>query len=90
MRSNFNPFARVVNTSSAQVGRWSDNPTILARLARLHAKHQGGSDGYDRGGAYWGYPSDVWAVWGRVDGAVLCVYVRAASRDAAIEEVRNG
>ena len=41
-------------------------------------------------GAYWGLPANVWGVWGRADGEVFCVYVRANSRKAAIEKVRQG
>jgi len=50
------------------------------------AKRQGGGDGYDKGGAYWGTPSNVWAVWAWVDGDAVCVYVRASSRADAISK----
>jgi hypothetical protein len=31
-------------------------------------------DGYDKGGAYWGTPSNVWGVWGWIDGRPCCAY----------------
>ena len=86
----FDPFPPVNGKYGAPMGRRSDNPANLQDLKRLHARHQGGrGDGYDRGGAYWGTPSNVWGVWGWVDGEVCCVYVRAWSRDDAIKQVRD-
>lgn len=66
------------------MGRRSGNPDPDA--ARYCARHQGGADGYDRGGAYWGTPADVWAVWahGQPDEVA---YVRAPCAAAAIREV---
>lgn len=71
------------------MGRYCGNPANLQNVKRLHARYQGGSDGYDKGGAYWGYPANVWGVWARIDGDIVCAYVRADSRDAAIEQVRG-
>lgn len=85
----FDPFPPVSGKYGAPIGRHGGNPANLQGVKRLYARHQQGGDGYDRGGAYWGAPSNVWAVWARVDGAVEVVYVRAASRDAAIEGVRS-
>lgn len=79
----FDPFSPVSGKFDAPMGRRSDN---LPECSRLHAKHQGGSDGYDRGGAYWGLPSNVWAVWGYSVGKRFVCYVRANSRQAAIYE----
>ena len=86
----FNPFPDVSCTYGAPMGRRDDNPANLQGLKRLHARRQGGGDGYDKGGAYWGTPSNVWGVWGWIDGQPQCVYVRAWSRDQAIEKVRKG
>jgi len=39
---------------------------------------------YDRGGAYWGSPANLWCAWGDEigdDGDAVEVYVRASSRD---------
>jgi len=85
----FNPFPDCNCFYGAPMGRRSDNPANLLLAKRLHARRQGGGQGYDRGGAYWGTPSNVWAVWGRVDGEVVCVYVRASSRPAAIAAVKG-
>lgn len=86
----FNPFPDVSCTYGAPMGRRGDNPTNLQGLKCLHARRQGGGDGYDKGGAYWGTPSNVWGVWGWVDGQPQCVYVRASSRNDAIQKVRKG
>lgn len=89
MPKQFNPFPAVSCTYGAPMGRHGDNPAALRGLKRLHARRQGGGGGYDRGGAYWGTPSNVWGVWGWVDGQAVCTYVRAASRAAAIAQVRE-
>ncbi len=86
----FNPFPDVSARYGAPMGRHGGNSANLQGVRRLHARHQGGGDGYDRGGAYWGLPSNVWCVWAHVGGAPCATYVRAASRDAAIEMVRAG
>ena len=85
----FNPFPTVSCAYGAPMGRHGDNPANLQDLKRLHARGQGGGDGYDRGGAYWGTPGNVWAVWGHCDGEIVCTYVRAWSRLDAIEKVRS-
>jgi hypothetical protein len=83
----FNPFPEVSSRYGAPMGRRGDNPAHLQDLRRLHARRQGGGDGYDKGGAYWGTPSNV---WGWVDGQPCCTYVRANSRAAALDKVRRG
>lgn len=90
MKKQFNPFLVLSCARGAPMGRRGDNPANLQDVKRLHARRQGGGDGYDKGGAYWGLPSNVWGVWGHIDGDVVCVYVRAASRLAAIAKVRDG
>ena len=90
MKKQFNPFSKVSGNYGAPMGRRGDNPANLQGLKRLHARHQGGGGGYDKGGAYWGYPSNVWGVWARLDGEVVCTYVRAATRQKAVEMVRYG
>ena len=85
----FDPFPKVSCKYGAPMGRHSDNPANLQDCKRLHARRQGGGDGYDRGGAYWGTPSNVWGVWGWVDGQPCCVYVRARSREEAITKARD-
>lgn len=83
----FDPFYRVSCKYGAPMGRRSDAPGNFVDAPKLYARHQGGGDGYDKGGAYWGTPSNVWAVWLR-GGEAVC-YVRASSRAAAIEKARQ-
>ena len=85
----FNPFQDVSARYGAPMGRHGNNPSNLQDVKRLHARRQGGGDGYDKGGAYWGLPSNVWAVWATIDGEVICTYVRANSRLDAIAKVRE-
>ena len=85
----FNPLPEVSSRYGAPMGRRGDNPTNLQGARRYHARRQGGGDGYDNGGAYWGTPSNVWAVWAWVDGDAVCVYVRAASRADAIQKATS-
>ena len=86
----FNPFPEVSCQYGAPMGRSGDNPSNLIGVKRLHARRQGGSDGYDKGGAYWGSPCNVWGVWAWIDDAAVCVYIRANSRLDAINKVRSG
>jgi hypothetical protein len=86
----FNPFPDVSGKYGAPMGRCGDNPANLQDAPRLHARRQGGGGGYDKGGAYWGTPGNVWGVWAWIDGAPVCCYIRAASRAAAIAAIRTG
>ena len=86
----FNPFPKLSCKYGAPMGRPEGNSSNLQDVKRLHARHQGGGDGYDKGCAYWGTPSNVWGVWAHIDGDVCCVYVRASSRQDAINQVREG
>lgn len=86
----YNPFRDVGPCPyGSPMGRRGDNPRDLQHIKRLAARRQGGGEGYDKGGAYWGLPSNVWGVWGTVNGEILRTYVRASSRDHAISLVRN-
>ena len=86
----FNPFPEVSGKYGAPMGRNGDNPANLIGVKRLHARRQGGGQGYDKGGAYWGTPSNVYGVWAWLDGEAVCCYIRASSRAAAIRQVREG
>jgi len=88
-KKQFDPFPPVSGRYGAPMGRQGDNPANLQDAPRLHARRQGGDDGYDRGGAYWGYPSNVWGVWAHLGDEVACCYVRANSRADAIKQVRE-
>jgi hypothetical protein len=90
MMKQFNPFPDVSCTYGAPMGRRGDNPANLIGVKRLCARFQGGGQGYDKGGAYWGTPSNVWGVWAHTGGETVCCYVRASSRLAAIHMVREG
>lgn len=90
MKKQYNPFPEVSSRYGSPMGRRGDNPANLEGVKRLHARRQGGGDGYDKGGAYWGTPSNVYGVWAWLDGEAVCVYVRAASRFAALSMVREG
>lgn len=84
----FDPFVAVSGRYGAPMGRHA-HPGISSTwdaTTRLCARHQGGSDGYDKGGAYWGSPGNVWAVWERGMGEEGVVYVRASSAEAAKRE----
>ena len=84
----FNPFGPVDCRYGAPMGRPRIDvaPSHLADAPTLYARKQGGGDGYDQGGAYWGLPSNVWAVWTR--GGEAACYVRAQSRADAIAQAR--
>ncbi len=88
----FNPFPEGKSKYGAPMGRRNANPANLQDLPeyKLHARHQGGGGGYDKGGAYWGTPSNVWGVWAWIDGEAVCCYVRAHSRSNAIAKIRSG
>jgi hypothetical protein len=86
----FNPFPDVSSRYGSPMGRSGDNPANLQGVKRLHARRQGGRDGYDKGGAYWGSPSNVWGVWAWLDGQAVVTYVRAWSRNEALDKVRGG
>jgi len=90
MKTQFNPFPYVSGRYGAPMGRRGSNPSNLQDVKRLHARRQGDGDGYDKGGAYWGLPSNVWGVWAAIDGEVICTYVRANTRSDAIAKVREG
>ena len=86
--TRFDPFARVSARYGAPMGR-PGKDFVDPDFGRLCARHQGGSDGYDKGGAYWGLPHNVWAVWIAGQGPETVSYVRANSRLDAIAKAMN-
>lgn len=83
----FNPFPRVSSRYGAPMGRAGDAPGNFVDAPKLYARWQHGGEGYDSGGAYWGLPSNVYAVWTR--GGEAVTYVRADSEADAIARARN-
>ena len=79
----FDPFENVSCRYGAPMGRSSSKYFYPER--KLCTRHQGGGDGYDKGGAYWGTPSTVWAVWVRGKGPKTVQYVRAVCHRSAID-----
>lgn len=45
--------------------------------------------GYDRWGAYWGGPANVWCAWGDTGEVAARVFLRADSRSEAKAKVRQ-
>ena len=86
--ARFNPFPPVDCSYGAPMGRTGDAPGNFVDAPKLYARHQGGGQGYDHGGAYWGSPSNVWAVW-TTRGGEAVTYTRARFRDEAIANVRG-
>lgn len=85
----FDPFNRLSCKHGAPMGRVSSAPgNFVDYTGELYARHQGGGEGYDSGGAYWGLPSNVWAVWTR--GGESVAYVRAGSATAAKALAQGG
>jgi len=83
----FAPFAKVAGAYGAPMGRSSRGVVDGKRAIVAHP--QGGGDGYDKGGAYWGLPSNVWAVWSHGQGPTTVQYVRASNREQAVYAART-
>lgn len=71
----------------AQMGRRNEIPDDYAgqklRLTRLPFV-----DGcYDRWGAYWGSPANVWCAWGESETEQVRIFVRADSRAIAKQRI---
>lgn len=83
----FKPFEHTKpNNRGAQMGRASSEISHYDGESALFSQHCGGTQGYDKGGAYWGH-SKVFAVYTR-DGE-FCVYIEASNRKEAINIVKN-
>jgi hypothetical protein len=77
-----NPFRPVNCRYGAPMGRGRGS-TPLTTTKRLCARRGYGIGGYDTGGAYWGLPQNIWAVWNAGEYDTI-QYFRASSRDEAI------
>ena len=80
----FDPFDNLSCKYGAPMGR---SDALAWMGGSICARHQGGGDGYDKGGAYWGTPSNVWAVWVHGAGPATVKYVRAEGRSSAIQSL---
>ena len=83
MKNPFDPFRSVDCKYGAPMGRRDAKHTLDVLDGSLIARHCGGTDCYDKGGAYWGAPLNIWAVWNRGKGPETVTYVRADSADQA-------
>lgn len=68
---------------SSQYGAPMGRRSSEALTGKLYLRHAPLHDGYDKGGAYWGWPSNLYCAWN--DDCVY--YVRASSREAAKTEI---
>lgn len=85
--TRFNPFSPSYVKYGAPMGRADSNADLLSfRISSIAAQHQGGGEGYDRGGVYWGLPSNVWAVWVHGEGPKTVKYLRAITKQDAINK----
>jgi hypothetical protein len=94
MKKIFNPFADVgLSPRGAPMGRMDNDKDDDGKCTwdgkePLLVMGQGDNQpAYDNGGAYWGTPNDVYAVFTR-DGS-FCVYRRAKSTIRAVRGVKE-
>jgi len=83
MKKPFDPFRSVDCKYGAPRGRRDAKHILDVSDGSLIARHCGGTDCYDKGGAYWGAPLNIWAVWNRGKGPETVTYVRADNADQA-------
>ena len=83
--STYDPFARVSSKYGAPMGRPQGSDSISTN-GKVCAVYQRGGGGYDKGGADWGTPSDVWGVWMHGRGTETVHYVRALNKETAITD----
>lgn len=96
---NFDPFDDVNCKYGSPMGRVSDAPGNFVDVPRTALRavheHEGAQPdtidpGYDKGGAYWGLPDNVWAVWvDHPDFDMVVRYVRACSAGEALDKVQG-
>lgn len=76
--------SKAYNKYGASMGRASyhaDERDVAAKF-RLHAIPLDGG-GYDNGGAYWGWPSDLYRAIAESDAGEIELFIRAPSREQA-------
>lgn len=72
------------------MGRRSVLPSDPAKPIKLKMERLRFVDGcYDKGGAYWGAPENVWCAYGEDEEHEVVVTCRAASREEAKKKVRE-
>jgi hypothetical protein len=70
----------------ARMGRSNmlpENPEAPVRLSLAHVPFYDGV--YDKGGAYWGSPANLWCAWNKTTQ----VFTRARGREEAIRLIRD-
>ena len=84
------PVNKACSAWGADMGRSNAIPDN-AIPERLYLQRVTFVDGcYDRGGAYWGGPADLWCAFSRKDSqnkTIIRIFVRADNRKHAAEEV---
>ena len=76
--------------TGSQMGRRNILPDDRKADCRLRLTRLPFVDGdYDRWGAYWGSPANVWCAWGSVGEVSARVFVRSNSRESAKQAVRE-
>lgn len=79
-----NPFRPVEIRYGAPMGRVGGRKAIDP-TKRICARWGYGCEGYDSGGAYWGTPQNIWAVWNAGDHETI-KYIRASDRADALKQ----
>ena len=74
--------------TGSQFGRRDELPDDPNSVCKLRLTRLPFIDGdYDRWGAYFGSPANVWCGWGNSGDTGVRVFVRANSREAAKEKI---
>lgn len=76
--------------TGSMMGRRNTLPENKDEPCKLQLQRVPFVDGcYDRWGAYWGTPANLWAVWGDAGEVIAQVFVRANNRKEAKAKVRE-
>lgn len=76
--------------TGSQMGRRNVLPDDRNIPAKLHLVRLPFVDGcYDKWGAYWGSPANVWCAWGDCAEVAVKVFIRANDRREAKARVRE-
>lgn len=93
MASRHEPFHRkAFSKYGSSMGRGGSPPSAFAGATKARCRRVPlNSGGYDKGGAYWGTPSNLWCVSAEdaTGEEVIEAYVRAPNREAAKAKFPN-